>query len=99
MNSDYSSQIDEQDAQMDEYPELTQADFDRAVHRIGLKPAQRGRGVSIVLDATIVEYFRNVAGEGAYQAMINDTLREAVIGLDLEERLRRIIREEIRSTN
>ncbi|EFK09105.1 conserved hypothetical protein [delta proteobacterium NaphS2] len=26
---------------MDEYPEVTQADFDRAVYREGLKPAQK----------------------------------------------------------
>ncbi|HRJ40614.1 MAG: BrnA antitoxin family protein [Caldilineaceae bacterium] len=96
MNKDSSSQISDE---WDEYPELTQADFDRATFRIGLKPVQRKQGVAIVLDATIVEYFRGLAGEGDYQSRINDTLREAVLGLNLEERLRRIIREEIRSAN
>lgn len=96
MNNDSSSLINDEP---DEYPELTQADFDRAVFRIGLKPAQRRQGISIVLDANIVEYFKGIAGEVAYQTLINDTLREAVIGLSLEERLRRIIREEIRSAN
>ena len=36
------------------------------------------------------------AGERGYQTLINETLRQAVERDDLEERLRRIIREEIR---
>jgi len=96
MNSTSSSQIGDE---LDEYPEITQADFDRAVFRVGLQPTQRRQGVAIVLDASIVEFFKGMAGEGGYQTLINDTLREAVIGLNLEERLRRIIREEIRNAN
>jgi len=96
MNNDSSSQINEE---MDEYPEMTQSDFDRAVFRVGLKPAKRRQGVSIVLDANIVEYFKGITGEDDYQSRINDTLREAVLGLSLEERLRRIIREEIKSAS
>lgn len=43
MSNDYSSQID---GQMDEYPELTQVDLDRAIYRIGLKPPYSEQGVS-----------------------------------------------------
>lgn len=85
MNNNTPVPIDDEDDEMDEYPELTQADFERAVFPIGLKPAQRRQGVSIVLDANIVEYFKGIAGEGAYQILINDTLREAVISLSLSE--------------
>lgn len=94
MNNDFSSQINDE---LDEYPEITQADFDRATFRSGRKPSPKRQGIPIVLDANIVEYFKSVAGDGDYQSRINDTLREAAFGLSLEERLRRIIREEIKS--
>jgi uncharacterized protein (DUF4415 family) len=94
MNNDSSSQISDKS---DDYPEITQADFDRATFRIGRNLAPKRQGVSIVLDANIVEYFKSIAGDDDYQSRINDTLREAVFGQSLEERLRRIIREEIKS--
>ena len=43
----------------------------------------------------LVEYFKAQAGERGYQTLINETLRQAVQGEELEERLRRIIREEM----
>jgi hypothetical protein len=43
-----------------------------------------------------VEYFKAQAGERGYQTLINETLRQAVQHDEMEERLRRIIREEIR---
>ena len=42
-----------------------------------------------------IEYFKAKAGERGYQTLINDTLRQAVERVDLEESLRRIIREEM----
>ena len=39
------------DDEMDEYPELTQADFDRAIFRIGLQPAQPTQKTILVIDA------------------------------------------------
>lgn len=94
MNNNSSSPINDE---LDEYPEITQADFDRATFRIGRKPAPKRQGVAIVLDAKIVDYFKSIAVDGDYQSQINDTLREAVFGISLEERLRRIIREEIKN--
>jgi len=92
MNNSYSSEtFDERD----EYPKVTQADLDRATFRVGLKPAQRKRRVTILLDTGLVEYFKAKAGERGYQTLINETLRQAVERDDLEERLRRIIREEV----
>ncbi len=78
----------------DEYPEVFQADLDRATFRVGLKPAPRNRRVTILLDTGLVEYFKAQAGERGYQTLINETLRQAAERDDLEERLRRIIREE-----
>jgi uncharacterized protein (DUF4415 family) len=79
----------------DEYPEVTQADLDRAVFRVGLKPAPRKQRVTIMLDLALVEYFKARAGARGYQTLINDTLREAVARDDLESALRRIVREEV----
>ena len=51
--------------------------------------------MTILLDTGLVEYFKAKAGERGYQTLINETLRQAVERDDLEERLRRIIREEM----
>ncbi|EFK11203.1 putative toxin-antitoxin system, antitoxin component, ribbon-helix-helix domain protein [delta proteobacterium NaphS2] len=85
---------------MDEYPEVTQADFDRAVFREGLKPAQKKQRITIMLDAGVISYFKAKAGKRGYQTLINETLKKVVdtnsIGQNrLEETLRRIIKEEL----
>ncbi|MFN3981388.1 MAG: BrnA antitoxin family protein [Caldilinea sp.] len=92
MSNDYSSEILDE---LDDYPKVTQADLDRATFRVGLKPAPRKQRVTIMLDTGLVEYFKARAGERGYQTLINETLRQAVQGDELEERLRRIIREEM----
>jgi uncharacterized protein (DUF4415 family) len=81
---------------LDDYPKITQADLDRATFRVGLKPAPRKRRVTMLLDTSLVEYFKAQAGERGYQTLINETLRQAMEHDELEERLRRIIREELR---
>ena len=92
MSNDYSSEILDE---LDDYPKVTQADLDRATFRVGLKPAPRKQRVTIMLDTGLVEYFKAQAGERGYQTLINETLRQAVQADELEERLRRIIREEM----
>jgi uncharacterized protein (DUF4415 family) len=92
MGNSFSSPISDD---RDEYPRVTQADIDRAKFRVGLKPAPRKRRVTILLDTGLVEYFKAKAGERGYQTLINETLRQAMERNDLEERLRRIIREEM----
>ena len=60
--------------------------------------------ITIRLDADILEYFRDAvdrAGGGNYQTLINKALREYVEGEKkptLEETLRRVIREELRTS-
>ena len=90
-NSSSSATSDERD----DYPKVTQADLDRATFRVGLEPVPRKRRVTILLDTGLVEYFKAKAGERGYQTLINETLRQAVERDDLDERLRRIIREEM----
>jgi len=93
MNNSYSSETSDE---RDDYPKITQADLDRATFRVGLKPAPRKRRVTMLLDTSLVEYFKAQAGERGYQTLINETLRQAMEHDELEERLRRIIREELR---
>jgi len=93
MNNSYSSVTSDE---QDDYPKVTQADINRATFRVGLKPTPRKRRVTILLDTGLVEYFKAQAGERGYQTLINETLRQAMERDDLEERLRRLIREEMR---
>lgn len=92
MSNFYSSITSDE---LDDYPKIAQTELDRATFRVGLKPVPRKRRVTILLDTGLIEYFKAQAGERGYQTLINETLRRAVEGEDLEERLRRIIREEM----
>ena len=84
----------------DEYPEVTQADFDRAVLRQGLKPVEKKQRITIMLDAEVISYFKSKAGKKGYQTLINESLKK-IIAEDqtdqpnLENMLRKIIREEL----
>lgn len=66
-------------------------------------PAPPGKTrITIRLDADVVEWFRekvNERGGGNYQTMINEALRAYIQHQDklLEETLRRVIREELRT--
>jgi uncharacterized protein (DUF4415 family) len=51
--------------------------------------------INIMLDAPIVEHFKALAGERAYQTIINDTLRRVIETDHLEADLRRVIREKM----
>jgi uncharacterized protein (DUF4415 family) len=56
--------------------------------------------ITIRLDADILDWFRqhaNAQGGGNYQTMINQVLREYIMGhqTPLEELLRRVVREEL----
>ena len=91
MNNSYSSPtMDDQD----EYPEITQADLDRAIFRTKLKPAPRKRRVTIMLDTVLIEYFKAKAGARGYQTLINESLQQSMEREELEDVLRRVIREE-----
>ena len=61
----------------DEYPEVTQADLDRAKFRVALKSTPRKQSITISLDSNLIEYFKLKAGEVDYQNLINEILRQA----------------------
>ncbi|MCP4589619.1 MAG: BrnA antitoxin family protein [bacterium] len=83
--------VDPEDA-----PPVTQADLDRAVFRVGLKPVAREKvHVDVDLDAAIVQFFKNKASGGNYRRLINEALTAYVFGHNVENMLRRVIREEM----
>jgi len=57
--------------------------------------------VTIMLDAAVIAYFKAKAGERGYQTLINQALHEAMRedgrNGQMEETLRRVIREEMRA--
>ena len=79
----------------DEYPDVTQADLDRATFRVGLRPATRKQRITISLDTYLIEYYKSKAGKRGYQTLINEALRRATEREELEDALRRILREEL----
>jgi len=52
--------------------------------------------ITIRVDNDILEYFRNKAGGGNYQTLMNDALREYISGKHLEAVLRDTVRSELR---
>jgi uncharacterized protein (DUF4415 family) len=82
----------------DEYPEITQADMDRARFRVNLQDVPRKQRVNIMLDTGIVAFFKAKAGERGYQTLINETLKHAIHREELEQTLRRILKEELAQT-
>lgn len=75
--------------------------------RVGLKDVSREefsiavttrlgkQRVSIMLDASIIAFFKARAGERGYQTLINQALHQAMTGEQIESTLRRVIREEL----
>jgi hypothetical protein len=68
----------------DEYPEVTQADLNRAVFRVDLKPSPRKQSITIDLDENLIAYFKLKAGEEGYQSLINEVLRQAISQQELQ---------------
>jgi uncharacterized protein (DUF4415 family) len=89
----------------DEYPEISAENMSRARYRVGMKDVTREewhsavnskkQRISIMLDASIVAWFKAQAGDRGYQTLINETLKQAINHKDLESTLRRVVREEL----
>lgn len=73
--------------------DVSEAEFAEAVcARVG---KQR---VSIMLDTSVITFFKERAGERGYQTLINQALQDVMRGDQLEATLRRVIREELHPT-
>jgi len=82
-----------------EAPIWTDDDFKHAAHRVGLKPfPQKKQKINITLDPDIVAWFKQQAGGRGYQTLINAALREAMQKKTIEETIRQVIKEELRSS-
>ena len=78
--------------------------------RVGLKDVSREQfsaavnerlgkqRVSIMLDGSIIAFFKAKAGERGYQTLINQALYQAMTGEQIESTLRRVIREELQTS-
>ena len=78
-------------------------DFSKGKRGSLVKPDPNKVRITIRLDADIIEHFKSIvhkAGDGNYQSLINDALREHMQAHDkgLEKTLRKVIREELRTT-
>ncbi|HNT36471.1 MAG TPA: BrnA antitoxin family protein [bacterium] len=79
-------------------------DFNKGKRGAVLPPSGEKVRITIRLDSDIIHWFRSKVenqGGGSYQTMINDALRAHMEHQDqsLEEVLRRVVREELRTTN
>jgi len=80
-------------------------DFSKGKRGPVLPVPPRKERITIRLDTDILDYFRDLverAGGGNYQTSINNALRAYIEGGQkptLEETLRRVIREELRTTS
>ena len=52
--------------------------------------------VSIMLDGSVIAFFKAKAGERGYQTLINQALHQAMQEEQIEGTIRRVIREELR---
>ncbi len=53
--------------------------------------------VSIRLDAAVIAFFKAKAGKQSYETLINQALHRAMDDEHMEDRLRRVVREELAS--
>ena len=80
---------------------ITQSDIDAGtlvlVKRIGARVVQPKKRVTLYLDASVVDRFKEQAGERGYQTLINETLKSSFEHADIEATLRKLIREELQT--
>lgn len=91
----------------EEIPEITDEDIKRGKWYIGGAEVSESEGraafsaalkkqkINITLDPDVLAWFKQQAGGRGYQTLINATLREAMRGKQIEDTLRRVIREEL----
>jgi uncharacterized protein (DUF4415 family) len=87
-------------ATFDEDTPITQADVDAGKlvlrKRVEGRVVQPKKRVTLYLDATLVERFKQMAGERGYQTLINEALKNSLQQSDIEATIRKVIREELK---
>jgi len=91
----------DEDIDFSEIPEVTAEQLSRATLRYGGKPVPKSKiRVNLLLDAEILAYFKTQSRPigKSYQTLINETLKASINSRNLETVLRRVIREELQTT-
>ena len=88
----------DRDIDLSDISEVTEEQIASAKLRIGGKaiPKEKMR-VNILLDANIVAYFKAKSGGRGYQSLINEALKSNMLYNDMENILRRVVREELQA--
>lgn len=86
------------DIDLSEIPEINEEQISESTIRYnGIPLSKKKVRVNILLDETIVAYFKTLAHGRGYQTLINEALKQSMTRDDLEKTLRRIIREELKA--
>jgi len=89
--------LKDEDIDVSEIPELRANQLAGARLRFGLEDVPEGKTrVNMFLDNAIVHYFKMRSGGRGYQTLINETLGDYIRRQELEDMLRRVIREELK---
>ena len=95
-NREVLNEMEDEDIDLSDIPEVTAEQIARASLRVGGKPvARRKVRVNIYSDADVVDYFKAQAGGRGYQTLVNEALKESIRRKGMETLLRRVIREEM----
>ena len=87
--------MDDEDINTSDIPEMTEDMARGGVLRVAGKVVPRGkRRLTMYIDAPVIEYFKAKAGGRGYQTLINEALKQAIVQENLENTLRRVLREE-----
>ena len=88
--------MQDEDIDTSDIPKVTENQMAKAKLRLGGRAVSKGKiRVNIFLDAEVVAYFKAKAGGRGYQTLINEALKANIRNIDLENILRRVIREEL----
>ena len=88
--------MNEKNIDLTEIPEINEEQISNSTIRFNGIPQSKGKvRINILLDDTIVAYFKTLASGRGYQTLINEALKHSILQADLESTLRRIIREEL----
>ena len=70
----------DEDIDLSDIPEITAEQMSRAVLRVGGRPVPKGKVlIPLLLDADVVTYFQEQAGEDYYADLINNVLKTAMM--------------------
>jgi uncharacterized protein (DUF4415 family) len=61
-----------------EYPEISQTDLERAIHRRNFVEVSKKQNINLALDSDIIAWLKKKSGESGYQSLINATLRNVI---------------------